>query len=60
MKGHNPDMSGLKEGKATKNCMADSYVSQPKGAYGKKSGLQPHKARTRGYTPDSSDENKKR
>lgn len=31
---------------------ADSYVSQPKGAYGKSSGLQPNKARRQGYTPE--------
>lgn len=46
------DLSGLKEGKQVKFRDACDYVSQPKGAYGTKSGLQPSKARTKFYTPD--------
>ena len=53
MKGHNPDMSGAREGRAVKFRDACDYVPQPKNAYGKAhSGLQPSKARTHSYTPD--------
>ncbi len=55
MKGHNPDMSGLKEGSAKKYPRAYDLVSQPGNAYGKtRSGLQPVKARAQSYNPDTS------
>jgi len=52
-RGHSPDMSGLKEGKVSKWCNANTYVKEPKNSYGKGSKpLQPSKARTHSYTPE--------
>ncbi len=45
-------MSVQQEGKVVAYKNAASYVKEPKGAYGTKSGLQPKHARTRHYTPE--------